>query len=179
MEQATAESLADFDIAAELVYRFVDEWAKYSDTYDTFVQRKPGSQQRSENHYVSTTNRCAVAFTFIRSATAMASVACFWIAADWPNRGLAFIGVELVCALTSTAPNARDMAVQMAFGAALATAAGYAFTCYVYPNIGGFPFLCITLAPVLALGAHLATRKRTAGLGVGFSGVLLLIGRTR
>ncbi|WP_027799957.1 FUSC family protein [Paraburkholderia dilworthii] len=169
LEQATTESLADFDTAAELLYRFVNEWAKYLDTYDTFVQRKPGSRQRSENYYVSITNRYAVAFTFIRSATAMEIAACFWIATDWPSGGLAVIGVALVCALTSTAPNARDMAVRMAFGAALATLAGYAFTCYVYPNIDGFPLLCITLAPVLALGAYLATLKRTAGLGVGFS----------
>jgi uncharacterized membrane protein YccC len=61
------------------------------------------------------------------------------------------------------------MAVQMALGSALATLVGYAFACYVYPNIDGFPLLCVMLAPVLAIGAYLATRKRTAGLGVGFS----------
>jgi uncharacterized membrane protein YccC len=61
------------------------------------------------------------------------------------------------------------MAVQMAVGAVLATMTGYLFTCYVYPNIDGFPLLCMMLAPVLALGAFIATRKLAAGYGIGFS----------
>jgi uncharacterized membrane protein YccC len=169
LHEPSAELLADFDTAAELLYRFVDECAKYSDTYDTLAHRKPGPQERSANHYVSITNGYVVAFTFIRSATVMSIAACFWIATGWPSGGLAVIGAALACALTSTAPDPTNMAVQMALGAALATLVGYAFTCYVYPNIDGFPLLCVMLAPVLALGAHLATRKRTAGLGVGFS----------
>jgi uncharacterized membrane protein YccC len=39
----------------------------------------------------------------------------------------------------------------------------------VYPNIDGFPLLCMMLAPVLALGAFIATRKLAAGYGIGFS----------
>ncbi|CAD6550593.1 p-hydroxybenzoic acid efflux pump subunit AaeB [Paraburkholderia kirstenboschensis] len=169
LHEPSAELLADFDTAAELLYRFVDECAKYSDTYDTLAHRKPGPQERGANHYVSITNGYAVAFTFIRSATVMSIAACFWIATGWPSGGLAVIGAALACALTSTSPDPTNMAVQMALGAGLATLVGYAFTCYVYPNIDGFPLLCVMLAPVLALGAHLATRKRTAGLGVGFS----------
>ncbi|HEX7934532.1 MAG TPA: FUSC family protein [Paraburkholderia sp.] len=168
-EHASAESLADFDTAVELLYRFVDEWTRYSDTYVTLAGRKPIAQQRSANRYVSITNHFLVAFTFIRSATVMAIAAAFWIVTDWPSGGLAVIGAALACALTSTAPNASKMAVQMALGAMLATITGYLFTCYVYPDIDGFPLLCMTLAPVLALGAHFATRKRTTGFGVGFS----------
>ena len=166
---ASAESWADFDTAAELIYRFVVEWTKYSESYATLEQRKLNAQQENTISYASKTNSYAIAFTFIRSATVMAIAACFWIATDWPSGGLAFIGAALACALTSTAPNASRMAVQMALGAALATLAGYVFTCYVYPNIDGFPLLCIALSPVLALGAHLATSKHAAGLGVGFS----------
>ncbi|CAH2904151.1 MAG: Transport-related membrane protein [uncultured Paraburkholderia sp.] len=168
-EQITSEALADFDTAAELLYRFVYEWTRYCTTYVALAQRKPRTQQRDANRYVCVTNRFAVAFTFVRSATAMTIAASFWIATAWPGGELAVIGAALTCALTSTAPDAPKMAVQMALGAALATLAGYLFTCYVYSSIDGFPLLCLTLAPVLALGAYMAARKRTAGLGVGFS----------
>ncbi|MBC8752571.1 MULTISPECIES: FUSC family protein [Paraburkholderia] len=166
---ASAEALADFDTASELLYRFVDEWTKYCDSYATLAQRKLSPRQETKNSYSSKTSSYAVAFTFIRSATVMGMAAWFWLATDWPSGGLGFIGAALACALTSIAPNAPKMAVQMALGAALGTLAGYVFTCYVYPNIDGFPLLCIVLSPVLALGAHLAACKRAAGLGVGFS----------
>ncbi|WP_025599544.1 FUSC family protein [Burkholderia sp. WSM2230] len=169
LETASTESLADFDTAAELLYRFVDEWIRYSETYASLARRKLASQPRSTNRYVSRTNGFVVAFTFVRSAVVMASAGGFWIATDWPSGGFAVIGAALVCALTSTAPNAPRMAVQMALGAAFATMAGYLFTCYVYPNIDGFPLLCMMLAPVLALGAFIATRKGATGYGIGFS----------
>ncbi|HZZ01499.1 FUSC family protein [Paraburkholderia sp.] len=166
---APADSLADFDTAVELLYRFVGEWIRYSETYASLARRKPGVQQRTAGRYVSKTNGFVVAFTFARSAAVMAIVGWFWIATDWPSGGLAVIGAALVCALTSTAPNASKMAVQMAVGAVLATTAGYLFSCYVYPNIDGFPLLCAMLAPVLALGAFIASRKLSAGYGIGFS----------
>lgn len=169
LEAASTESLADFDTAAELLYRFVDEWIRYSETYASLARRKPGAGQRTAGRYVSKTNGFVVAFTFARSAAVMAIAGWFWIATDWPSGGLAVIGAALVCALTSTAPNASKMAVQMAVGAVLATMTGYLFTCYVYPSIDGFPLLCAMLAPVLALGAFIASRKLTAGYGIGFS----------
>ena len=169
LEATPTESLADFDTAAELLYRFVDEWIRYSQTYATLTQRKPGNQPRTTSRYVSKTNTFVVALTFIRSAVVMAIAGWFWITTDWLSGGLAVIGAALACALTSTAPNPSKMAVQMAVGAVLATMTGYLFTCYVYPNIDGFPLLCMMLAPVLALGAFIATRKLAAGYGIGFS----------
>ncbi|PQV47917.1 putative membrane protein YccC [Paraburkholderia sp. BL21I4N1] len=171
LEATPTESLADFDTSVELLYRFVDEWIRYSETYASLaVRRKPvETRQRHASRYVSKTNGFVVAFTFIRSAAVMAIVGWFWIETDWPSGGLAVIGAALACALTSTAPNPSKMAMQMAAGAVLATMTGYLFTCYVYPNIDGFPLLCATLAPVLALGAFIATRKRAVGYGIGFS----------
>ena len=84
---APAESLADFDTAAELLYRFVDEWIRYSETYASLAWRKPGSSQRSPSRYVSRTNGFVVALTFVRCAVVMAIAGCFWIAADWPSGG--------------------------------------------------------------------------------------------
>ncbi|CAD6555681.1 p-hydroxybenzoic acid efflux pump subunit AaeB [Paraburkholderia metrosideri] len=170
LEASPRESLADFDTAAELLYRFVDEWIRYSETYtSSLAQRKPASQPRSTSRYVSRTNGFVVAFTFVRCAVVMAIASSFWIATDWPSGGLAVIGAALACALTSTAPNPPKMSVQMGIGAVFATMTGYLFTCYVYPNIDGFPLLCTMLAPVLASGAFIATRKGAAGYGIGFA----------
>ncbi|VVD32483.1 membrane protein of unknown function [Paraburkholderia dioscoreae] len=94
---------------------------------------------------MSKTNSFVVASTFIRAAVVMAIAGWFWITTDWPSGGLAVIGAALVCALTSTAPNPWKMAVQMGVCAVLATMTGYLFTCYVYPNIDGFPLLRMTL----------------------------------
>jgi uncharacterized membrane protein YccC len=169
LEPGLTESLADFDTAAELLYRFVDEWIRYSETYGSLARRKPVGSQRDFNRYVNRTNSFVVAFAFVRSAVTMAIVGWFWIATDWPSGGFAVIGAALACALTSTAPNAVKMALQMAVGATFATMTGYLFTCYVYPHIDGFPLLCMVLTPVLALGAFIATRKHAAGYGIGFS----------
>ncbi|WNC92084.1 FUSC family protein [Paraburkholderia sp. FT54] len=169
LEGAPTESLADYDTAAELLYRFVDEWIRYSQTYASLTRRKLGSHPRVSSRYVSKTNSFVVALTFIRSAVVMAIAGWFWITTDWPSGGLAVIGAALACALTSTAPNPSRMAVQMAVGTVFATLTGYLFTCYVYPNIDGFALLCMMLAPVLAFGAFIATRKLAAGYGIGFS----------
>ncbi|MBB5428382.1 FUSC family protein [Paraburkholderia sp. CNPSo 3155] len=180
LEAASAESLADFDMAAELLYRFVGEWMNYSQTYASLWRKSESRQQRLRrssspqkslctSRPVSRTNHFAVLFTFLRSAVVIGIAGAFWIATNWPSGGLAVIGATLVCALTSTAPSATRMAIQMAIGAVLATLAGYVFMCYVYPNIDGFPLLCAALSPVLALGAFIATRRGAAGFGIGFS----------
>jgi uncharacterized membrane protein YccC len=168
MEASVPHLLADFDTSAELLYRFVDEFIRYTETYASLEQRQP-AKVRQAVRYVSKTNGLVVGLTFLRSVVVMAIVACFWIETDWPSGGLAFIGAAIACALTSTAPNASKLTLQMAVGTVFATMTGYLFTCYVYPNIDGFPLLCATLAPVLAFGAFIAMRPGISGYGVGFS----------
>lgn len=116
LEASPAESLADFDTAAELLYRFVDEWSRYSGTYASLTLSKPGSQPRTTSRYVSKTNSFVVASTFIRSAVVMAIAGWFWITTDWPSGGLSVIGAALVCALTSTAPDPSKRAGVRALG---------------------------------------------------------------
>ncbi|WP_409371911.1 FUSC family protein [Paraburkholderia sprentiae] len=180
LDAASAQSIADFDTAAELLYRFVGEWINYSETYACLWRKAENRQQnlrRSSSPHkshrasgpISRTNHFAVLFTFLRSAVVIGIAGWFWIATGWPSGGLAVIGATLVCALTSTAPRATRMAIQMAIGAMVATLTGYMFICYVYPNIDGFPLLCSVLSPVLALGAFVATRRGAAGFGIGFS----------
>ncbi|WP_090689036.1 FUSC family protein [Paraburkholderia phenazinium] len=168
LESTASDLLADFDTSAELLYRFVDEFIRYTDTYASLEHGKP-VKERQTVRYVSKTNGFVVGLTFLRTVVVMAIVGAFWIEADWPSGGLAVIGAALACALTSTAPNASKLTLQMAVGAIFATMTGYLFSCYVYPNIEGFPLLCATLAPVLAFGAFLAMRPGVSGYGVGFS----------
>ncbi|HXZ09299.1 MAG TPA: FUSC family protein, partial [Paraburkholderia sp.] len=168
LESSMPDALPDFDTSGELLYRFVAEFIRYTQTYASLADHNP-ARERPPIRYVNKTNGFVVALTFLRTAVVMSAVGWFWIATDWPSGGLAMITAALTCALTSTAPNASRMAVQMAVGAALATMTGYLYTCYVYPNIDGFPLLCAALAPALALGAFLASRPRTSGYGVGFA----------
>lgn len=168
LEASVPDLLADFDTSAELLYRFVDEFIRYTETYASLGQHRP-AKERQTVRYVNKTNGLVVGFTFLRTVVVMAIVGWFWIETDWPSGGLAVIGAALACALTSTAPNPSRLTLQMAIGAVFATMAGYLYTCYVYPNIDGFPLLCVTLAPVLAFGAFLAMRPGTSGYGVGFS----------
>lgn len=168
LESSIPEALPDFDTSAELLYRFVAEFIRYTQTYASLADHNP-VRERLATRYLNKTNGFVVALAFLRTAVVVAVVGWFWIETDWPSGGLAVIGAALTCALTSTAPNASRLALQMAVGAALATMAGYLYNFHVYPNIDGFPLLCATLAPVLALGAFLASRPRTSGYGIGFS----------
>jgi len=168
LEQDPPDALQDFDTTAELLYRFTTELIQYSETYAALTLPTVVREARA-TRYVAKTNWYVVAFTFVRTAIVMIVVGGFWIETDWPSGGLALIAAALTCALTSSAPGATRMAAQMAAGALFGAVVGYLFSCYVYPNVDGFPLLCAVLAPVLAAGAFLATRRRVAGYGVGFS----------
>lgn len=165
---AAPDALQDFDTSAELIYRFTTEIARYSSTWASLTQAGLPPEPRI-TRYVPRTSWYVVAFTFMRTAVVVAVLGWFWVETDWPSGGLAMIAAALTCALTSSAPRATRMAFQMAAGAGCAAVVGYLLTCYVYPDIDGFPLLCAALAPVLALGAFFATRPRIAGFGVGFS----------
>ena len=167
LETSAPESLLDFDTTMELLYRFVVEVLRYTQTYASLADHNH-VLERSVTKYVVKTNAYVVAITFLRTAVAVAGMGAFWIATDWPSGGLAVIAAAIACALSSASPNPPKLVAQMAAGASLAAVAGYLVTCYVYPNIDGFPLLCVALAPLLAFGALLAMRPGTSGYGVGF-----------
>lgn len=168
LDASAPDLQADFDTCAELLYRFVDEFVCYMESYASLEQSRPPKEQ-SATRYFSKTNGYVVAFTFLRTIVVVGIVSAFWIETDWPSGGMAVIGAALACALTSTAPNPSRLSLQMAIGAVFATIAAYLFNFHVYPGIDGFPLLCATLAPVLALGAFMAMRPGISGYGVGFS----------
>ncbi len=167
LETLAPEFLLDFDTTTELLYRFVGEFLRYTETYASLADQHHAFEH-SVTKYAVRTSPYVVAFTFLRTVVVLAVVGAFWIGTAWPSGGLAVIGAAVMCALSSALPNPLKLAAQMAAGTALATVAGYLVTCYGYPNIEGFPMLCVVLAPLMAFGAFLATRPSTSGYGVGF-----------
>ncbi|MFM0203180.1 FUSC family protein [Paraburkholderia fungorum] len=174
LETAVPELLLDFDTTMELLYRFVEDFQRYTEAYASLIDQKH-VLERSVTRQVVKTNAYVVAFTFLRTVVAVGAVGAFWIATNWPSGGFAVIGAAVVCALTSTAPNTSRVAAQMAVGVAFATAVGYVFTCFVYPNIEGFPLLCAALTPVLGVGTFLSMRPGTAGYGTAFGLLFCLL----
>ncbi|HHT8907682.1 TPA: FUSC family protein, partial [Burkholderia cenocepacia] len=168
IEDHAAGGLLDFDTAIELLYRFIGEYLGYVDTYASLDQ-DDHAFERSVTHYAVKTNAFFVGFAFLRTVVAVGAMSAFWIASEWPSGSLAVIATAIACALSSTSPRAPKFVAQMSVGAAFATAVGYLFLCYVYPNIDGFPLLCAALAPVLGLGAFLAMRPGLSGYGIGFA----------
>lgn len=167
LETSAPKSLLDFDTTTELLYRFVVEVLRYTQTYASLADHNH-VLERSATKYVVKTNVYLVAITFLRTAVTIAGMGAFWIATDWPSGGLAVIGAAIACALSSVSPYQPKLVAQMAAGASLAAVAGYLITCYVYPHIDGSPLLCVALAPPLAFGAFLVMRHGTSGYGVGF-----------
>ena len=110
----------DFDTAIELLYRFVDEFLGYTDTYTSLAQDSHVLEQ-SVTRYTVKTNAYFVGLTFLRTVVALGAMSAFWIASEWPSGGLAVVGTAIACALSSTTPRAPRFVAQMAAGAALAT----------------------------------------------------------
>jgi uncharacterized membrane protein YccC len=161
-------SLTEFDTVTELLCRLVDELIRYTHDCHAAAHRRPTRQQPPVRS-ASRTSGFVVALAFIRTAVVLAIVGGFWIETGWTSGGLAVVGAALACALSSSTPRATRFCVQMAVGAALATLTGYLYQNYIFPNIDGFPMLCVVLAPVLAVGAFVTTRARVSGIGIGFS----------
>jgi uncharacterized membrane protein YccC len=167
LEPSTPDLLLDFDTTMELLHRFVVEFLSYTRTYASLNDHNHALEQ-SVTKYEVKTNAYVVAFTFLRTVVAVAAMGAFWIATAWPSGGMAVIGAAIACALCSASAGPTRFAAQMAAGAGLATITGYLVTCYIYPEIDGFPLLCVALAPLLAFGAFLSMRPSTSGYGVGF-----------
>jgi uncharacterized membrane protein YccC len=162
------DACMDYDTATELLLRFVAEFIRYARTYES-LKADSHALEKSNVEYTVNTSPYVVAFTFLRTVAAVGVAAWFWEATAWPSGGFAVIGSAIACALTSLSPNAAKQAWQIALGAIGATAVGYLYTCYVYPNIDGYPLLCAFLTPALAFGAYLVVRPGGAAYGVGFS----------
>ena len=166
--EARAEvPLLDFDTAAELLYRFVDDLHAYSATYASLAT-DTHARERWIDRYEPRTNALFAGVAGVRAAIVIALLGVFWIASAWPS-GVTLLPVgAATCALASTSPNPTRMAFQMAGGTILSSLMGMIVVFGLYPHIDGFPLLCVALAPFLLLGVFMTTRPKLAGYGVGY-----------
>ncbi|HEY2024243.1 FUSC family protein [Paraburkholderia sp.] len=159
--------LLDFDTAAELLYRFIDDLHAYAATYAS-LSLDTHARERWIERYEPKTNGIAAGVAGVRAAIVMMMLGAFWIATAWPSGSTLTLTAAAVCALASSAPDPKRTAFQMAGGTMLATLMGLIAVFGVFPHIDGFVMLCIALTPFLLLGVSMTTRPRLAGYGVGY-----------
>ena len=159
--------LLDFDTAAELLYRFVDDLHAYAATYASLAT-DTHERERWIDRYEPRTNTLFAGVAGVRATIVIALLGAFWIASAWPS-GVTLLPVgAATCALASTSPNPTRMAFQMAGGTILSSLMGMIVVFGLYPRVDGFPLLCVALAPFLLLGVFMTTRPKLAGYGVGY-----------
>ena len=159
--------MLDFDTAAELLYRFVDDLHAYAATYASLAV-DTHERERWVERYTPKTNALAAGIGGLRAAFVVALLGAVWIATAWPSGVSLVLTGAATCALASSSPYPARMAFQMAMGTALASLVGLVLTFGVYPHIDGFPLLCAVLTPCLGLGVFMTTRPKLLGYGFGY-----------
>lgn len=169
MESDAPTLLPDFDTAVELLFRFVDDFARYTRTHAAWKHNESlALPDRVTYPHMARTHVSVVLASLARTATTVALIGGFWIATAWPSGGMAVIAATLACGLCATSARPSRLALQMAAGAALAVVVGCGLTRYAYPAIDGFALLCAVLAPVVVLGTYVASHRQAGGFGTGF-----------
>jgi uncharacterized membrane protein YccC len=159
--------LLDFDTAAELLYRFVDDLHAYAATYASLAV-DTHERERWVECYEPKTNAIAAGVAGVRAALVIMVLGAFWIATAWPSGSMLVLTAATYCALVSLSPYPTRFAFQMAGGTLLSSLAGLIAMFVIYPHIDGFPLLCAALTPFLLLGVYMTTKPSIAGWGIGY-----------
>jgi uncharacterized membrane protein YccC len=167
LEEHAETRLLDFDTAAELLYRFVDDLHAYAATYASLAV-DTHERERWIERYTPKTNALAAGVGGLRAALVVTLLGAVWIATAWPSGVTLVLAGAATCALASSSPYPARMAFQMGAGTALASLVGLVLAFGVYPHIDGFPLLCVVLTPCLALGVFMTTRPKLLGYGFGY-----------
>ncbi|MBP1127865.1 MULTISPECIES: FUSC family protein [Pseudomonas] len=160
-----AEQL-DFHTACELLYRFVDDLHNYAQTHASLADHRHAREQGNEP-YSPKTNWLACAASGIRAAFILIVLGSYWVATAWPSGATMTLIAAATVGLSAATPNPKRMAFQMACGTLIGALVGFVEMFFIFPWIDGFPLLCVVLAPVIVLGAFLASRPQYAGVGLG------------
>jgi uncharacterized membrane protein YccC len=160
------DELLDFHTAYELLYRFVDDMHDYAQTHASLADHSHAREKWVEP-FVNTTNWMLSLASGLRATVILGVMSAYWVATAWPSGATMTLVSAATVALSATTPNPRRMSFQMACGTALGAVLGFFETFFVFPQIDGFPLLCVVLAPVFALGAFLTTRPQWVGYGLG------------
>ena len=160
------ELMMDYNTAAELLFRFMEDLHSYALTQASLVQHQHEREQWKFN-FTPRANGVAAAVAGIRCAVLVLGLSAFWLATAWPSGTTFVLTAGLVSALTSISSNPGRLASQILGGAIISGMIGFFLYFWVYPLLDGFPLLYCAIAPVLTLGVFWLARPQTAGYGVG------------
>ncbi len=158
--------LLDFHTAFELLYCLVNDLHDYAQTHASLADHNHVREQWEESFVPRTSWMTALA-AGVRASTVVALLSTYWVLTAWPSGAIMTLASAATVALSSTTNNPRRMSFQMACGTLLGAILGFVETFFIFPQIDGFPLLCMVLAPVFVVGAFLASRPQWAGYGLG------------
>ncbi|WP_323072028.1 FUSC family protein [Mycetohabitans endofungorum] len=167
LEQREGIALLDFDTAAELLYRFVDEMHAYALTYAS-LSADLHEREHDAQRYIPRTHTVAAGVAGVRAVIAMLVFAAFWIETAWPSGGMAVLNAAATSALVASMPQPAKGAAQMAMGTMVAVLAGFIAVFGLFPHLDGYVLLCTALAPLLMFGVLMSTRPGWAAFGMGY-----------
>jgi uncharacterized membrane protein YccC len=165
--ERSSTALLDFDTAAELLYRFIDEFHAFSQTYESLVH---GTRERTQltERYEPKTTPIVAAVAGLRAIALTLLLSWFWIETAWPSGTILVLNGGAVCALVASAAKPSRIAYQMAVGTVLASITGFLTFYWGYPRVDGFVMLCVVLLPPLVFGCWMTTQPQLAGYGIGY-----------
>jgi uncharacterized membrane protein YccC len=167
LDTAPSDSdLLDFHTAFELLFRLVDSLHGYALTHASLASHRH-EREHWKQPYATHTSWLASLASGLRGAVVLMGLGSYWLITAWPSGGTLTLVAAATIGLSAATPNPRRMSFQMACGTLLGAVAGFVEQFFVYPQIDGFPLLCLVLAPVFACGAFLASRPPLAGYGLG------------
>jgi len=164
---ADPRAALDFETAVELLSRFVRELHAYTGTYARLPEKEPEPGRADDIRFALRNDPLVALLSGTRAFIAILLVGAFWIVTAWPHGISAVLNAGIVCALFATTPNPPRAAGQMTAGFSCGFLAALIVKFLVVPHLDGYLLLSACLAPVLLLGAALASRPNLIGIGLG------------
>jgi len=164
---ADPRAALDFETAVELLSRFVRELHAYTGTYARLPEKEPEPGRADDIRFALRNDPLVALLSGARAFAAILLVGAFWIVTAWPQGISAVLNAGIVSALFATTPNPPRAAGQMTFGFSCGFLAALMVKFLVVPHLDGYLLLSACLAPVLLLGASLASRPNLFGIGMG------------
>lgn len=158
--------LLDFHTAYELLYRFVGDLLSYAETHASLAEHNHVREMWRES-FVPRTHWLTALAAGVRASCVVGLMSAYWVLTAWPSGATMTLASAATVALSSTTHNPRRLSFQMACGTLLGAIAGFVETFFLFPQIDGFPLLCLLLTPVFMVGAFLGSRPQWSGYGLG------------
>ncbi len=163
----SAAEAQDFADVGALLTRLIDELFDLTATYASLLDRRHRPTRPAPRLKLFTARGDALV-AGLRAVLTMLALSAFWIDTAWPQGGGAATIACVACALFATAPQPQRAVLQMGLGFGLGLIAATLLNLVVLPQLSGFGGLALGLFPFITFGLWLASRPRSAGLGIAF-----------